>query len=100
MISQYRHCQIVESYLQASDRVQTLILVLGQNYYTLAELMQFMNLTYRAIFQKNYLNSKIEIGLMELTIPDKPKIPKQRYKLNKIVKISSPMTFQFKLFYA
>ena len=62
--------------------------------------MQFMNLTHRVTFQKNYLNSEIETGLMEHKIPNKPKTPKQRYKLNKIVKLSSPMTFQFKLFYA
>lgn len=63
------------------DQVQRLISALGQDDYTLAELMQFVGLTHRATFQKNYLNPAIEAGLIERTIPDKPKSPKQRYRL-------------------
>ena len=37
---------------QDSDNVQRLISLLGQNDYTLAELMQFVGLTHRATFQK------------------------------------------------
>ena len=66
---------------QASDHVQRLISLLGQGDYTLAELMQLVGLTHRATFQKNYLNPAIEAGLIERTIPDKPKSPKQRYRL-------------------
>lgn len=66
---------------QASDHVQRLISSLGQGDYTLAELMQFVGLTHRATFQKNYLNPAIEAGLIERTIPDKPKSPKQKYRL-------------------
>ena len=64
-----------------SDQVQRLISALGQDDYTLAELMQFVGLTHRATFQKNYLNPAIEAGLIERMIPDKPKSPKQRYRL-------------------
>ena len=42
--------------------------------------MQFVGLTHRATFQKNYLNPAIEAGLIERTIPDKPKSPKQKYR--------------------
>ena len=66
---------------QASDHVQRLILAMKQEDYTLAELMQLVGLTHRATFQKNYLNPAIEAGLIERTIPDKPKSPKQRYRL-------------------
>lgn len=66
---------------QASDHVQRLILAMKQEDYTLAELMQLVGLTHRATFQKNYLNPAIEVGLIERTIPDKPKSPKQRYRL-------------------
>ncbi|WP_441375360.1 Fic family protein [Acinetobacter lwoffii] len=66
---------------QASDHVQRLISLLGHGDYTLAELMQLVGLTHRATFQKNYLNPAIEVGLIERTIPDKPKSPKQRYRL-------------------
>ena len=67
--------------VQASDHVRRLISSLGQGDYTLAELMQFVGLTHRATFQKNYLNPAIEAGLIERTIPDKPKSPKQKYHL-------------------
>ena len=67
--------------VQVSDHVQRLISLLGQDDYTLAELMQFVGLTHRATFQKNYLNPAIEAGLIERTITDKPKSPKQKYRL-------------------
>ena len=65
---------------ELSDQVQRLISALGQDDYTLAELMQFVGLTHRATFQKNYLNPAIEAGLIERMIPDKPKSPKQKYR--------------------
>ena len=66
---------------QASDQVQRLISAMKQEDYTLADLMELLGLTHRATFQKNYLNPAIEAGLIERTIPDKPKSPKQRYRL-------------------
>ena len=66
---------------QVSDQVQRLLSAMKQEDYTLAELMQLVGLTHRATFQKNYLNPAIEADLIERTIPDKPKSPKQRYRL-------------------
>ena len=66
---------------QASDHVQRLISAMKLEDYTLAELMQLVGLNHRATFQKNYLNPAIEADLIERTIPDKPKSPKQRYRL-------------------
>ena len=54
-----------------------------QDDYTLIELTQLLGLTRRATFQKNYLNPAIELGLIERTIPEKPKSPKQKYRLKK-----------------
>lgn len=71
----------VQANVQVSDQVQRLILVMKQEDYTLAELMQLVGLTHRATFQKNYLNPAIEAGLIKRTIPDKPKSPKQKYRL-------------------
>lgn len=71
----------VHAHNEMSDQVQRLISVMKQNDYTLAELMQLVGLTHRATFQKNYLNPAIEAGLIKRTIPDKPKSPKQRYRL-------------------
>lgn len=67
--------------VQVSDQVQRLISAMKLEDYTLAELMQLVGLNHRATFQKNYLNPAIEAGLIERTIPDKPKSPKQKYRL-------------------
>ncbi|WP_336043666.1 Fic family protein [Acinetobacter junii] len=67
--------------VQVSDQVQRLLSAMKQEDYTLAELMQLVGLTHRATFQRNYLNPAIEAGLIKRTIPDKPKSPKQRYRL-------------------
>ena len=66
---------------QVNVQVQRLLSAMKQEDYTLAELMQLVGLNHRATFQKNYLNPAIEADLIERTIPDKPKSPKQRYRL-------------------
>ena len=68
---------------QVNVQVQRLLSAMMQEDYTLAELMQLVGLTHRATFQKNYLNPAIEAGLIKRTIPDKPKSPKQRYRLKR-----------------
>ena len=67
--------------VQDGDHVQCFVSVMGQEEYSLAELMQLVGLTHRATFQKNYLNPAIEACLIERTIPDKMKSPKQKYRL-------------------
>jgi Fic family protein len=49
--------------------------------YSLTELMSLLDLSHRPTFQQNYLNPAIEVGMIERTIPDKPKSPKQKYRL-------------------
>ncbi len=71
----------VNAHQEMSDQVLRLISAMNQKDYTLAELMQLVGLTHRATFQKNYLNPAIEANLIERTIPDKPKSPKQKYRL-------------------
>lgn len=67
--------------VQVSDQVQRLISVMREKEYSLAELMQLLDLSHRATFQKNYLNPALDANLIERTIADKPKSPKQRYRL-------------------
>ncbi len=71
----------VQAHIEQSDQVQRLLSMMEQDEYNLAELMQLVGLTHRATFQKNYLNPAIQADLIERTIPDKPKSPKQRYRL-------------------
>lgn len=67
--------------VQASDQVKRLIEKMGQREYSLNELMSLLDLSHRATFQKNYLNPALDGGLIERTLPDKPKSPNQKYKL-------------------
>jgi Fic family protein len=66
---------------QASDQVKRLIQNMELKEYSLTELMALLDLSHRATFQKNYLTPALEAGVVERTLPDKPKSPKQKYKL-------------------
>ncbi|ENW18020.1 MULTISPECIES: Fic family protein [Acinetobacter] len=68
--------------VQDGDHVQRLVSTMGKKEYSLTELMSLLGLSHRPTFQQNYLNPAIEAGLIERTIPDKPKSPKQRYRLS------------------
>ncbi len=68
--------------VQDGDHVQRLVSAMEQREYGLTELMSLLGLSHRQTFQQNYLNPAIEAGLIERTIPDKPKSPKQRYRLS------------------
>jgi hypothetical protein len=46
-----------------------------------AELMKALKLKGRDNFLKKYLNPALELGLVEMTNPDSPKSPMQKYRL-------------------
>jgi ATP-dependent DNA helicase RecG len=45
------------------------------------ELQAFVGLTHRQHFIKEYLNPLLAAGWLEMTLPDKPRSSKQRYRL-------------------
>ena len=45
-------------------------------------MMSLLDLKHRPTFLYSYLQPSIELGLIEMTIPDKPKSSKQRYRLS------------------
>ena len=47
--------------------------------YTTASLMKMLDMKSRESFRKNYLHPAMELGLVSMTIPDKPNSRNQRY---------------------
>lgn len=45
------------------------------------KIMQLLGLKHRETFLNNYLKPLIQRSLISMTIPDKPKSPKQRYMI-------------------
>lgn len=68
-----------------TDQLQALIKVLAkQATMTASDLMEQLNLKHRPTFRKNYLNPALQKNWIEMTQPDKPKSPTQKYQLTEI----------------
>ncbi len=68
---------------QVSDQVSELLNVMDDRYWSALELMSRLSLKHKPTFRKNYLNPAIKVGLIVMQYPDKPRSPKQKYKLEK-----------------
>ena len=71
---------------QVTPQVKKLLLVL-QGDMSRSEIMQVLTLEDRKNLREKYLVPAIEAGLVELTIPDKPKSSQQKYRLTALGKI-------------
>lgn len=60
--------------------VQKLLDVLGDEVLSATEIMERLGLSHRPTFRKNYLVPALEQGIIEMTIPEKPKSRNQRYR--------------------
>jgi predicted transcriptional regulator len=65
---------------QVTEQVQNLILVMDREH-DRNELMRLLNISHREYFREKYINEAINFGLIEPTIPDKPRSSKQKYRL-------------------
>jgi predicted HTH transcriptional regulator len=65
---------------QVTPQVERLLNVITQEH-DRQELQELLGLADRENFRKNYLQPAIDAELIEMTIPDKPKSSKQRYRL-------------------
>jgi hypothetical protein len=65
---------------QVTNQVHLLILAMGKEN-TRQELMKLLELKHNQTFRKNYLHPALEGGWIEMTIPEKPNDPKQKYRL-------------------
>lgn len=66
---------------QVTEQVSKLLSVMGRDETTTAELMTKLDMRHRPTFLYNYLQPALDAKLIEMTIPDKPKSSKQRYRL-------------------
>ena len=60
--------------------VQQLLGILGDDELSASELMAALGLSDRKHFRESYLNPALDAGIIEPTIPDKPRSPKQKYR--------------------
>jgi len=74
---------------QASDQVKSLLKILDNQYLAVPEMMERLSLSHRTYFRKNYLNPAVKLGLIEMSHPDKPRSPKQKYRKQKWYFIST-----------
>ena len=62
------------------DLVQDLLAVLGDHELSAVDIMAKLGLSDRKHFRESYLQPALRIGLVEPTIPGKPRSPRQRYR--------------------
>ena len=68
---------------QVTDQVKKLLKTLKTREKSGKELIEELKLKHKPTFRMNYLKPAIESGLIELTIPQKPKSRFQKYRLTK-----------------
>jgi predicted transcriptional regulator len=71
----------VENEKQVSTQVKKLLQVFNENANTSHNLMQLLNLRERGTFFRNYIQPALKLGLIEMTVPDKPNSRLQKYRL-------------------
>ncbi|MDR1021062.1 MAG: Fic family protein [Synergistaceae bacterium] len=72
-----------------SDYMERLLLVFGGRTLSSSEVMSGLHMAHRGTFRKNYLDPAIESGFVEMTQPDSPRSPTQKYRLTPLGKESA-----------
>ena len=68
---------------QVTEQVQRLLSCLQRQPLAVREIMQSLKLNHRPTLFYDYLKPAIEGGFVEMTQPDSPKSPTQKYRLTK-----------------
>lgn len=63
------------------EYIDKLLEVLGTKELSAGEIMQGLGLSHRPTLRNNYLNPALKLGLIEMTVPDKPNSSRQKYRL-------------------
>ena len=78
--------QVRPKYDPSTTQVSQLIILMGEDYMSLSEIMSLFNLSSAKRFRENYLNPALSDGAIERLYPDQPRHPKQKYRLTEIAK--------------
>lgn len=70
-------CEIAETE-QVTEQVKRLLECIGDEEYSTKELMELLVQKHRSTFRDNYLLPALELGYIEMIIPDKPNSSKQK----------------------
>jgi fido (protein-threonine AMPylation protein) len=73
-----------EGRVRLSDFMERLLAVFKGKTLAGAEIMEGLGMSHRGTFRKNYLDPAIEVGYVEMTQPDSPRSPTQKYRLTPI----------------
>lgn len=68
--------QVIE---QVTEQVDKLMSVITTEPKSANELMELVGLKHKLTFRENYLKPSLELGLILMTVPDKPRSSKQKY---------------------
>ncbi|MGL1893886.1 MAG: hypothetical protein OCD02_19770 [Spirochaetaceae bacterium] len=66
---------------QVSVQVEKLLGILGNKVMSTKDMMNELSLKHRPTFRYNYLLPAIKLGVIEMTIPEKPNSSKQKYRM-------------------
>ncbi len=69
-----------------TEQVEKLLEVIGDKECSTKELMELLGLKHRPTFRDNYLLPALELGIIEMTVPDKPNSSNQKYRKVKHIK--------------
>ncbi len=71
-----------------TDLVEKLLSVLGSRSLRISDLMAEMGLVHKATFRSNYLKPALASGVIEMSDPETPKSPTQKYRLTDLGKMT------------
>lgn len=77
LITSLQTAQVQE---QVTAQVERLLTVLGGETLSAKALLERLGLKHRQSFSSNYLRPALELGLIEMTAPDKPNSSRQKYR--------------------
>ena len=73
--------QVKYETVQVSKQVKRLITSMSNKWQSASDLRMIINIIHRPTFVKNYLEPALELGLIEMSQPDTPRSPTQKYRL-------------------